>query len=73
MIPRGGKILRAARKARGMTQCYVANCHGVDADTVSRWERLKTPIPFDDAIWIITDILKMSFNEAMELVTDENN
>ncbi len=73
MIPRGGTILRAARKARGMTQGYVADCHGVDVDTVSRWERLKTSIPFDDAIWIVTDILKMSLNEAMELAVDESN
>jgi len=73
VIPQGGIIIKAARKARGMTQTYVADSHGVDVDTISRWERLKTSVPFDDAIWIITDIFKMSLNEAMELATNENN
>lgn len=73
MIPRGGIIIKTARKARGMTQRYVATNHGVDVDTVSRWERLISPISFDDAIWIITDIFKMTLTEAMELATNEIN
>lgn len=70
---RGGNLIKLARKARGMTQAFVAECHGVDVDTISRWERLKNPVPFDDVIWIITDIFKMSLTEAMELSANEND
>ncbi len=70
---RGGVLIKLARKARGMTQAFAADCHGVDVDTISRWERLKTPVPFDDAIWLITDVFKMSLTEALELAANENN
>jgi transcriptional regulator with XRE-family HTH domain len=70
---RGGDLIKAARKARGMTQQYVGDHHGVDAGTIGRWERLVNPISFDDAIWIITDIFKMTLAEAMELAINEND
>jgi len=73
LIPRGGTILKAARKARGMQQDEVALAHGVSTKTIGRWESLKTPVSFDDAVWIITDIFKMTLSQAMELATNENN
>ena len=73
MIPRGGKILKAARTARGFTQDYVAEAHGVSKKTINRWEASTTQVSFDDAVWIITDIFKMSLTEAMELANNEIN
>lgn len=73
MTPRGGTIIKAARKARGMTQGDISEAHGVCVKTIVRWESLATPISFDDAIWIITDVLKMSLTDAMELTINENN
>ncbi len=70
---RGGALIRAARKARGITQAFTAECYGVDVDTIGRWERLKTPVPFDDAVGILTGIFNMSLIEAMELANNENN
>jgi transcriptional regulator with XRE-family HTH domain len=70
---RGGVLLKSAREARGMTQEDVAFAHGPSIKTISRWESCKTPVPFDDVIWIITDVFKMTLVEAMELVTNENN
>jgi transcriptional regulator with XRE-family HTH domain len=73
MIPRGGSIIKAARQARGMSQDDIAEAHGVCKKTISRWESLATPVSFDDAIWIITDVLKMTLTDAMELANNENN
>jgi transcriptional regulator with XRE-family HTH domain len=73
MIPRGGVIIKAARKARGMTQDDVSEAHGVSKKTIHRWESLVTTISFDDAVWIITDIFKMTLTEAMELAANEIN
>jgi transcriptional regulator with XRE-family HTH domain len=70
---RGGTAIKLSRKARGMSQDYVAEAHGVSKKTIQRWESLDTPVPFDDAIWIITDIFRMTLNEAMELAAHENN
>lgn len=70
---RGGLILKSARKARGMSQVCVADAHGVDKKTIQRWESLDTSVSFDDALWIITDVFKMTLNEAMELANNEND
>lgn len=70
---RGGSLLKLAREARGMTQEEVAFAHGPCIKTISRWEGSKTSVPFDDVIWIITDIFKMTLIEAMELAANEKN
>jgi transcriptional regulator with XRE-family HTH domain len=70
---RGGLILKSARIARGMTQDDVSAAHGVSTKTINRWESLVTQVSFDDAIWIITDIFKMTLTEAVELAINENN
>jgi transcriptional regulator with XRE-family HTH domain len=70
---RGGAFIRATRKATGITQAFTAECYGVDVDTIGRWERLKIPVPFDDAVGILTSIFDMSLIEAMELANNENN
>lgn len=70
---RGGLIIRLAREARGMTQEEVSCAHGPSLKTIQRWENCITPIPFDDVIWIVTDVFKMTLNEAMELAANENN
>jgi|TARA_R110001583_G_scaffold21308_3_gene80858 transcriptional regulator with XRE-family HTH domain len=70
---RGGELIKLARKARGMTQLELAFAHGPALKTIQRWECCSTPIPFDDVIWIITDIFKMTITEAMELAPDEKH
>jgi transcriptional regulator with XRE-family HTH domain len=70
---RGGQLIKLAREARGMTQEEVACAHGPSIKTISRWESCKTPVPFDDVIWIITDIFKMTLPQAMELADNETN
>jgi len=70
---RGGALLKLVREARGMTQEDVAFAHGPSIKTISRWESCKTPVPFDDVIWIISDIFKMTLSEAMELAANDNN
>jgi len=72
MLPRGGTIIKCAREARGMTQEFAANCHGVDVSTISRWERMVMPVSFDDLNWLLTDIFKMTLTEAVELANNEN-
>jgi predicted transcriptional regulator len=56
-----------------MTQGDVSEAHGVSKKTIHRWESLVTTISFDDAVWIITDIFKMTLTEAMELAANEIN
>jgi len=73
MLPRGGTIIKCAREAREMTQEDVSIAHGPCVKTIGRWESNSTPIPFDDVIWIITDVFKMTFDQALELATNENN
>jgi transcriptional regulator with XRE-family HTH domain len=70
---RGGDIIKAARKARGMTQAEVSCSYGYSVKTIQRWESCITAISFDDALWIITDVFKMPLHVAMELVIDERH
>ena len=69
---RGGQLIKYARKARGMTQVFVANAHGADVSTISRWERLIMPISYDDLIWIVEDVFKMTLEQAKEIAINEN-
>ncbi len=70
---RGKLILKVIRAARGMSQQYIADAHGVSVSTIKRWENGITPVPFDDLIWITTDICKISLFDAMELASNEKN
>ena len=46
---------------------------GISLKTIQRWETTKTDPGFTYAIWIITDVLKMTVADAMELAINESN
>lgn len=70
---KGGPLLKTFRQARAMTQSYIAGCHGVSLKTYQRWENELTPVPFDDLVWILDDIIKIPLSEALRIIEDENN
>jgi DNA-binding XRE family transcriptional regulator len=73
LMIRGGTVLKCARVARGYKQSDVADTMGISLKTIQRWESNKTDPGFTYAIWIITDVLKMTVADAMELAINESN
>ncbi|NQY65345.1 MAG: helix-turn-helix transcriptional regulator [Alteromonadaceae bacterium] len=69
---RGGKLIKLAREARGMTQDEVAFAYGVSLKSIQRWESFKTEPKFNDVVGIITDICKMTLSTAEGLICENN-
>ena len=69
---RGGKLIKLAREARGMTQEEVADAFGVHTRTIQRWEAFCTEPKFCEVTGVVGDICKMSLNEA-EVLAVENH
>ena len=69
-MDRGGKLIKIARKARGMSQEYIAEAIGgkTTERTIRRWETFDTEPPFNMVFIIIETICKLTLDEVEELV-----
>lgn len=64
----GAKILKVMRRARGMTQDDVSARYGVCRRTYQAWESGRTSVPFDAVVAICNDVLRVSFEQALDFV-----
>ena len=62
----GGKVIKAARKAREYSQEQLAFQYGKSTATIRNWEKGRTPVSFDDVVGILA-FLRFDFNEALSL------
>jgi len=69
---RGGSLIKAARKARGMTQEYIAEASSTNVKTISDWENFKHEPKFCDVINIVVNICKLSLADAEDLIYAQN-
>ena len=63
MPPSGGKVIKAARTARGYTQAELAHQYGLSKNTLSNYESGKTEPTFIDVIEILR-MLNYSIEEV---------
>lgn len=64
----GAKVLKTMRRARGMTQYDVSARYGVCRRTYQAWESGRTAVPFDAVVAICNDVLRVSFEQALDFV-----
>lgn len=67
-----GKNLAALRKQRAFTQAYVAECAGVDSETISRFER-GIVTPSLATLETLCKVLKCSWAELLDGVSTDAN
>ena len=69
---RGGKLIKLAREARGMTQDEVAEAFGVSIRSVRRWETSVSEPKFFTVYSIITNVCKLSLSTVEELYLENH-
>jgi transcriptional regulator with XRE-family HTH domain len=65
LIPSGGLVIKAARKARGFTQQEIAEQYGVSKNTISSWESQVTEPTFR-AVFEILEMMNYSIEEIYD-------
>jgi transcriptional regulator with XRE-family HTH domain len=60
----GFKVLKLARKIRGLSLVEVAQYYGICLKTYQRWEAGKTPVAYDDLKVISSDVFKLKMADV---------
>ena len=69
---RGGKLIKLAREARGMTQDEVAEAFGVSTRSVRRWEASVSEPKFFTVYSIITSVCKLTISRVEALYLENH-
>ena len=68
----GGKLIKLAREARGMTQDEVADAFGVNVISIQRWEASESEPKFFTVYSIITSVCKLTLSTVEELYLEDH-
>lgn len=68
MVPRGGNVIRVARKNRGFTQQEIAEQYGIAKNTICNWEKGN----HEPSFRVVFEILEM-MNYSIEEIYEHAN
>ncbi|MBE0367612.1 helix-turn-helix domain-containing protein [Pseudoalteromonas aurantia] len=70
--PKGGVILRYARRLRGYTQAESAATYGIEERTLRRWENREFDPKWNDVISLVEDVYLLNILEVIGKINDDN-
>ncbi|WP_171624605.1 helix-turn-helix domain-containing protein [Pseudoalteromonas caenipelagi] len=71
--PRGGEILRFARRLRGFTQAESAASYGIEERTLRRWENREFDPRWNDVISLVEDVYLLDILDVIGKINHDDS